>query len=214
MKPFFVYMLRCRNGSYYVGHTDDLETRIAQHVDGTYGGHTSRQRPVSFVWCAECGSRDEALTREWQLKKWTRAKKEALVGENWSQLKELARGPNRTERLGRSGLMPVRSARPAASVRPEPFDSGASRLGSGQAESRGATLACAAGSPFDSGPGCLMDSGSVRGLVRPGPYAQGERGAVLPGAPAVGVRPDGEREAVLPGAPAVGVRPDGEDVDA
>jgi len=95
MKPFFVYMLRCRNGSYYVGHTDDLETRFAHHQAGTYGGHTSRLRPVELVWSAQVATRQEALDRELQIKTWSRAKKEALVDGDWERLRRLARGRNR-----------------------------------------------------------------------------------------------------------------------
>ncbi|WP_242392019.1 GIY-YIG nuclease family protein [Anaeromyxobacter oryzisoli] len=186
MKPFVVYMLRCRNGSYYVGHTEDLEKRVAEHVEGTYGGHTSRQLPVKLVWSAECDTRDEALAREWQLKKWTRAKKEALVREDWARLKELARGPNRVERLRMFGVLPA-----VIPVRPEPFDSaafGGSRQGpvrperSGReatAESKAAAPANGA-APFDSGPDrskkCDAEVERVRGACpERSRRAQGER---------------------------------------
>jgi predicted GIY-YIG superfamily endonuclease len=95
MKPFFVYMLRCSDGSYYVGHTDDLERRMEQHAEGTLGGYTSSRRPVELVWCSELDSRDEALRRELQVKPWSRAKKEALIASDWQQLKCLARGRDR-----------------------------------------------------------------------------------------------------------------------
>ncbi|HSB19715.1 MAG TPA: GIY-YIG nuclease family protein [Anaeromyxobacteraceae bacterium] len=94
-KPFFVYMLRCRNASYYVGHTDDLRVRLIQHRAGTYGGHTSRLRPVELVWFAEVPTRLEALEGEMRIKNWSRAKKEALAAGDWQRLKRLARGPNR-----------------------------------------------------------------------------------------------------------------------
>lgn len=96
MKPFFVYILRCADGSYYVGHTDDLELRLAQHHDGSLGGHTARRRPVTLVWSAELPDRIDALERELQLKRWTRAKKEALINGDWSLLRNLARGANRS----------------------------------------------------------------------------------------------------------------------
>ncbi len=96
MKPFFVYILRCADGSYYVGHTDDLELRLAQHQDGSLGGHTARRRPVTLVWSAELPDRVDALERELQLKRWNRAKKEALINGDWSLLRKLARGPNRS----------------------------------------------------------------------------------------------------------------------
>jgi predicted GIY-YIG superfamily endonuclease len=95
MKPFWVYMLRCRDNSYYVGHTDDLELRMAQHHDGTLGGYTSRRRPVELVWSQKLDTRDEALQREMQLEGWSRAKKGALARGDWSALKLLARGTDR-----------------------------------------------------------------------------------------------------------------------
>jgi predicted GIY-YIG superfamily endonuclease len=91
MKPFFVYMLRCRGGSFYVGHTDELERRLAQHQDGSCGGHTAGKRPVRLVWFAEVPTREEALALEFQLKGWSRAKKEALIARDWALLKLLAR---------------------------------------------------------------------------------------------------------------------------
>ena len=48
---FHAYLLRCADGSFYAGHTDDLEQRIAQHVSGASGGYTARRRPVELVWC-------------------------------------------------------------------------------------------------------------------------------------------------------------------
>ena len=46
LKPFYLYILRCRDGSYYVGHTDDLEKRMVEHAEGLCGGYTARRRPV------------------------------------------------------------------------------------------------------------------------------------------------------------------------
>ena len=91
MKPFFAYMLRCRDGSFYVGHTDELETRIAQHDAGTFGGHTARKRPVTLAWSTEFETRDEALVVEMRLKGWSRGKKEALIRGDWDQIRELSR---------------------------------------------------------------------------------------------------------------------------
>lgn len=86
---FWVYMLRCSDGSYYVGHTDDLERRVAQHVAGEVAGYTQGRRPVELVFSADCGSRDEALGGERQIKGWSRAKKEALIAGNWNELRRL-----------------------------------------------------------------------------------------------------------------------------
>jgi predicted GIY-YIG superfamily endonuclease len=91
MKFFYVYMLRCADGSYYVGHTDDLELRIAKHHEGTYACYTHERRPVELVFAAEFSTRVEALERERQLKGWTRAKKEALIRNDWDAIHRLAR---------------------------------------------------------------------------------------------------------------------------
>ena len=91
MKPFFLYILRCADGSYYVGHTDDLGTRLAQHQRGLLQGYTSRRLPVILMYTVPFATRDEALGRERQVKGWSRAKKEALIREDWASLRVLAR---------------------------------------------------------------------------------------------------------------------------
>jgi predicted GIY-YIG superfamily endonuclease len=93
---FWVYMLRCSDGSYYVGHTDNLDMRMSQHEMGTLGGYTSLRRPVELVFAQECSSREEALQRERQIKGWSRGKKEALIHGDWTEVVRLARKPART----------------------------------------------------------------------------------------------------------------------
>ena len=89
--PFFVYILRCADGSYYAGHTDDIEARLTAHDRGTIEGYTRKRRPVRLVFAEEVASREEALAREMQIKGWSRAKKEALVKGNWKRLQWLSR---------------------------------------------------------------------------------------------------------------------------
>jgi tRNA/rRNA methyltransferase len=84
---FYVYILRCADGTYYSGHTDDLEQRIAQHHSGDVQGYTSDRRPLEYMWSAEFGTRAEALSAEMQIKGWSRKKKEALIAGDWSMLK-------------------------------------------------------------------------------------------------------------------------------
>ena len=91
VNPFVLYMLRCADGSYYVGHTDDLQKRIAQHQLGLLGGYTARRRPVELVFSCELSTREQALERELQLKGWSRAKKEALIAGDWNAIHELSR---------------------------------------------------------------------------------------------------------------------------
>ncbi len=88
---FYAYMLRCSDGSYYIGHTDALERRIAQHQHGELPGYTHNRRPVTLMWSQDFPSRIEALEAERQLKGWTRAKKEALAAGDWDAVRLLSR---------------------------------------------------------------------------------------------------------------------------
>jgi predicted GIY-YIG superfamily endonuclease len=104
MKPFYVYILRCKDQSYYVGHTDDLETRMLEHADGSMPGYTVKRRPVKLVFSCEFTSREEALERELQLKGWSRAKKEALIRDDWDEIQRLAMSRTRpSTSSGRTG---------------------------------------------------------------------------------------------------------------
>ena len=92
---FYVYLLRCVDYSYYVGHTDDLDHRIAQHHAGQIAGYTQNRRPLRLVFIQEFATREEALSAERQLKGWSRAKKEAMVVQNWERLQQLAQNRNK-----------------------------------------------------------------------------------------------------------------------
>ena len=91
MKYFFVYMLKCSDGSYYVGHTDNLEKRLSEHQSGAYKGYTSTRLPVQLVFAQTFTSRDEAFVAERKIKKWSRPKKEALAAQKWNEASRLAR---------------------------------------------------------------------------------------------------------------------------
>ncbi|TVV72516.1 TrmJ/YjtD family RNA methyltransferase [Sphingomonas solaris] len=94
---FHTYMLQCADGSYYVGHTDDLETRLAQHQAGEAPGYTHNRRPVTLVWSEDFSDREQAFAVEKQLKGWSRAKKEALIEGDWETVRSLARRVLRDE---------------------------------------------------------------------------------------------------------------------
>jgi tRNA/rRNA methyltransferase len=87
---FYTYLLRCADGSYYAGHTDDLEARLAQHQSGALSGHTRTRRPVQLVWSDRFPDRDSAFAAERRIKGWTRAKKEALIRGDWAAVQRLA----------------------------------------------------------------------------------------------------------------------------
>ena len=80
---FWAYMLRWADGSYYVGHTDDLEARVGQHQSGQIPGYTHDRRPLTLVWSEEFPDRDTAFAAERQIKGWSRVKKEALIRGDW-----------------------------------------------------------------------------------------------------------------------------------
>lgn len=87
----WVYILKCADGSHYVGETTDPETREQLHNEGRGGKYTTRRRPVELVYSEPFNSRDDALRRERQLKGWTSAKKTALVRGDLGALKSLSR---------------------------------------------------------------------------------------------------------------------------
>ncbi|MFA5683684.1 MAG: GIY-YIG nuclease family protein [Lysobacteraceae bacterium] len=89
---FWTYMLRCADGSFYLGHTDELERRIAQHQHGEIPGYTVKRRPVTLVWSQPFSTREEALAAERQVKGWARAKKEALIRGDWKAIQVHAWG--------------------------------------------------------------------------------------------------------------------------
>jgi predicted GIY-YIG superfamily endonuclease len=88
----WLYILRCADGSYYVGTTrTDLEVRLAQHQSGHFGGYTSTRRPVVLVY-SDCFDRIvDAIAAERQIKGWSRAKKEALISGRFDLLPGLSR---------------------------------------------------------------------------------------------------------------------------
>ena len=96
---FWAYMLQCADGSYYVGHTEDLEFRLARHHAGMFATcYTYKRRPVQLVWSQNFDTRIEALGAEHRIKGWSRAKKQALIAGDWPRIHQLARGKHRHER--------------------------------------------------------------------------------------------------------------------
>ena len=87
---FHAYILRCSDGSFYVGHSDDLEQRIRTHQSGLVPGYTAQRLPVELVWSDSFMTRNEAFAAERKLKGWGRAKKLALIDGNWQLIKALA----------------------------------------------------------------------------------------------------------------------------
>ncbi len=78
-EPWFCYMLRCNDGSLYVGMTNDVSTRIEKHNRGYGPEFTKKRRPVELIWKQEFVNRSGARKREVELKGWNRKKKLSLI---------------------------------------------------------------------------------------------------------------------------------------
>ena len=85
----WVYILRCADGSLYIGHTAEPIDREGAHNEGRGGTYTARRRPVRLVYSEPHDLLSAAIARERQLKRWTRAKKEALIAGDFGALKRL-----------------------------------------------------------------------------------------------------------------------------
>jgi len=78
-QPWFFYIVKCRDDSYYSGITDNVERRIKKHNRGVGAKYTAGRRPVTLVYSEPQVSASEAAKRETQVKGWSRAKKELLI---------------------------------------------------------------------------------------------------------------------------------------
>ncbi len=92
MKSYYVYILLCADRSFYIGITNDPETRVAQHQEGNDPrSYTFTRRPVKLVHCSEFHDVADAIAWEKQLKGWSRAKKVAFISGNFALVHELAK---------------------------------------------------------------------------------------------------------------------------
>lgn len=78
MSPYYVYVLRCINGSLYTGITTNIERRYTEHLAGTGAAYTRTHRPVAVVYTEECAGRSAASRREHAIKALPKKEKEAL----------------------------------------------------------------------------------------------------------------------------------------
>ena len=88
---FYTYILQCSNGNYYIRHAHDLTNRIQDHNTGKGALFTSARRPVRLVYSEDHTSKLAAIEREIQIKKWSRAKKKALIEGSKDCLRELSK---------------------------------------------------------------------------------------------------------------------------
>lgn len=87
----WMYILRCADGSYYVGSTVDLKRRFREHSEGRAARYTARRLPVELVYSAEFPDVAQAYAAEKQVQGWSRAKREALIRGDFGALPGLAK---------------------------------------------------------------------------------------------------------------------------
>lgn len=78
-EAWFVYILQCKDGTLYTGIAKDLQKRFQAHNNGKGAKYTRTRRPVSLHYQETCRGRTEALIREYEIKTYSRSKKEALI---------------------------------------------------------------------------------------------------------------------------------------
>jgi putative endonuclease len=92
MQLSYLYIVKCSDGTYYTGVTSNLSKRLEEHESGKYkDSYTYKRRPVELVFYAEFTDINLAIVKEKQIKKWSKAKKEALIEDRFDDLPNLAK---------------------------------------------------------------------------------------------------------------------------
>lgn len=79
---WYLYILRCRDGTLYTGITTDVEKRFEAHCSGKGAKYTRGRGPLELVYRETCGNHSQALKREWEIKAMSREKKQELIENN------------------------------------------------------------------------------------------------------------------------------------
>jgi predicted GIY-YIG superfamily endonuclease len=90
-QDYWVYIIRCADGSYYIGSTHDLQQRLRAHEEGKAATYTASRRPLYLAYSEKHGTMEAARRRELQIKRWTRKKKEALISGDMEGLKSMGK---------------------------------------------------------------------------------------------------------------------------
>ena len=92
MKTYYVYILSCSDGTYYTGVTSNLTQRLEDHQHRKHlNSYTSSRLPVELVFYCTFTEITLAIATEKQIKRWSKAKKEALINEEYDKLPNLAK---------------------------------------------------------------------------------------------------------------------------
>lgn len=92
MKRSFVYILLCSDSTYYTGVTENIDRRFSEHQEGKYfNSYTYNRRPVELVFYCQFMDIEQAIVFEKKIKKWSQAKKQALIAGRYEDLPNLAK---------------------------------------------------------------------------------------------------------------------------
>tara|TARA_R110002167_G_scaffold130058_1_gene313424 strand:- start:1231 stop:1578 length:348 start_codon:yes stop_codon:yes gene_type:complete len=87
MKTYYVYIVKCKDDSFYTGFTNNLERRLFEHNTGIDKySYTFQRRPIELVWVEIFSDPSQAITFEKKIKGWSRRKKQALIDEDSDRL--------------------------------------------------------------------------------------------------------------------------------
>ena len=93
----YTYILRCRDGSYYCGWTQDVGRRLREHNEGKAAKYTRGRGPVKLVYKKEHPTKEEAMQQEWAIKRMSRRGKEKLIKEGENSMREPEKAPEQGE---------------------------------------------------------------------------------------------------------------------
>ena len=111
MKNYYVYILKCNDGSFYTGVTNNIEKRVAEHnSDYSVTAYTFKRRPVQLVYSQQFNDIKQAIELEKQIKGWSRRKKEALINEDWEKLKLYSKNYTDSKKDGNLTIPPSTSS--------------------------------------------------------------------------------------------------------
>ncbi len=88
---WYIYILLCSDGSYYIGHTNNIEQRVERHNQGRGSNWTAKRLPVTLAYFEEFSTQNEAVQSETQLQKWAPNKKRAFIQQDFLKFRQVSR---------------------------------------------------------------------------------------------------------------------------
>ena len=102
MKTYYVYIIKCSDKTFYTGMTNNIARRWQEHCYGdNKSAYTYSRKPLHLVFFETFNDVNQAFAFERKIKKWSSAKRQALIDENWDRLKQLSECRNDTHYLNK-----------------------------------------------------------------------------------------------------------------